>query len=102
MFQIQIGTIGKTVFRVILIGRMQVDHSSRIRTVHHFADTFHRHPVESQVIDIQPVDTDVLHQPVETFQIIVMPAGNATVHNRCIFQSGYKPGADIILVQMFL
>ena len=97
MFQIQIGTIGKTVFRVILIGRMQVDHSSRIRTVHHFADTFHRHPV-----DIQPGDTDVLHQPVKTFQIIVMPAGNATVHNRCIFQSGYKPGADIILVQMFL
>ena len=37
-----------------------------------------------------------------TVQIIVMPAGNATVHNRCIFQSGYKPGADIILVQMFL
>ena len=81
-----------------------MDIDARIGTVtfQYPADAFHRVTIESQVVDIDSVDADIFCQPVQSFHIEVVPARNAGVHDCRILVSIYKPGSDVVAVQMFL
>ena len=81
---------------------MQVDHGTGIGTVQNLAYTFHGHTVESQVVNVQSVNADILDKPVQSFHIVIVPAGHSSIYNRSILYIIGKPGSDVILIVMFL
>ena len=62
--------------------RMQIDQASGPVAIHHLADPLERFPIVADVVEVQPVDADVFHQPAEPFDVVVVPPRGALIDDR--------------------
>jgi hypothetical protein len=57
---------------------------------------------KGHIVEVNAVDTYVLHQPVHAFYIVIMPAAHPAVYDGGILNFGHVPGGDVIVAQVFL
>ena len=81
---------------------MQVEQRTRIAAIEHLTHTLHGDAIECDIVEIETVDFFVLHQPVQPFDVKVVPSRDTAVHHGRIFDRGHMPRRDVVVAQMFL
>src|SRR5512140_2745772 len=102
VLEIEVGGRGEAVADVVLVGAVEVDESPGPVPVEDLADALHGRPVESDVVEIEAVDADVPGQPIEPFDIVIVPARHAAVDERRVLELGHEPGGDVVAPQVLL
>ena len=82
--------VGITSPLVHVVPRVNVDQASLAVCIEDASSTLQRFTVKSAIVNINAVDFQVFHHPIQSGQIIVVPTGigsryNGDVHIACIF-----------------
>ena len=102
VLEVEVGAVGEAVALVVLVRGVKVDESAGAGAVEDLAQPLHRRAVEGDVVDVEAVDFDVVHQPVKTFQVIVVPARHAAVDNGGVLEARHEPGGDVVGAEVLL
>ena len=83
MLQVHVEAVGEAGSAVEVIPRVQVQQTARPVPVQHAAHALHDLTVVPNLVEVEAVDLGVLRQPRQAFDVIVVPAREPHLADRC-------------------
>src|SRR5579859_999658 len=102
MLHVEIGAVIEAIAGVVLICGVQIDDARVAVFCQHAFYAFHSDPIEGDIIEIDAVDADILHEPVHAFDVVVVPSAHAAIDHSGVFYFRDEPGGDVVVADMFL